>query len=326
MKKLLLKSPSFIYLEQSFKEWLDVLGYAPSTIYQLPVMLREFFHYLEQKGFSQISQIDTPIIVTYYKQLSQRTNQRTPARSGTGGGRGLSNNYLNGHLLALDKLFEYLRQNTDYVLPIIPIPKESPDPKPVIPLTTDQIKSLYEATQNYKAKNSMYALRDRAILAIYYDCGLRRTEGVKLNTSDIQLDSRILHVKHGKGKQQRFVPFSKSTAITLTDYLYEARPKFANHTSKDAFFLNKKGKRANGLALSRRLKYIQQHTDDTELRHLHIHLHLLRHSIATHLLYSGMSLEKVAQFLGHYSLSSTQIYTHLVSEAEDWRTTTNTRK
>ncbi len=307
MKQLSLTSPSFIYLEKAFRDWLDVLGYAPSTVYQLPVMLREFFHYLEQKGHTHINQIDTPIITAYYDELSQRKNNRT--------GRGLSNNYLNVHLLAFDKLFEYLRQNTDYVLPLIPIDKESPNSKPVIPLTTDQIKNLYEATRTYEAQKPVYAKRDRAILAIYYDCGLRRTEGVKLNISDIHLENRILHVKHGKGNQQRFVPFSKSTAITFTDYLYDARPKLANHKSKDAFFLKRYGQRANGQDIARRLKYIQLHTDDTELKHLHIHLHLLRHSIATHLLYQGMSLEKVAQFLGHYSLSSTQIYTHLMEKA-----------
>lgn len=309
MKHLPIKSPAFIYLEQAFRDWLDVLGYSSALVYNLPHYAREFFHYLECRGHTQIQQIDTPIITAYYEQLSQRKNLR---RSG-----GLSNNYLNSHLLALDKLFEYLRKNANLILPNIPIPKELPDSKPIIPLTTDQIKSLYQATKDYEAREPVLAKRDRAILAIYYDCGLRRTEGVKLNIPDIHFENRLVHVRYAKGSKQRFVPFSKTTATHLMDYLYEARPKLHLPTSKtSAFFLNVFSQRAGGLALSRRLKRIQSYTDDPDLKALDLHLHLLRHSIATHLLFAGMTLEKVSQFLGHSSLESTQHYTHLMDQLD----------
>lgn len=307
MKQLPLKSSSFIHLEKAFGEWLDLLGYSSSVVYSFPLFVREFFHYLECRGQTQIHQIDTPIIKAFYGQLSQRRNLRR--------GGGLSNSSLNHHLLALDKLFEYLRKNAKLTLPAIPIPKELPDTQPVTPLTTDQVKSLYEATKTYEAREPVLAKRDRAILAIYYDCGLRRTEGVKLNVADINFDNRTLYVRLAKGGKQRFVPFSKTTAAHLMDYLYEARPKLHLSTSPTpAFFLNVRGQRAGGLALIRRLKRIQSYSDDPGLKAMDLYLHLLRHSIATHLLYQGMALEKVARFLGHSSLESTQLYTHLMEK------------
>jgi integrase/recombinase XerD len=76
MKKLPLKSTSFIVLIESYKDWLQVLGYASSTVYNLPNHLKEFFHYLECHGHSDISKITTQIVKEYYHHLSQRKNQR----------------------------------------------------------------------------------------------------------------------------------------------------------------------------------------------------------------------------------------------------------
>lgn len=305
MKKLILKNPSYRFLEQSFGEWLDVLGYAPATVYGLPRCVREFLHYLEGQGINKIQQIDTPIITQYYRELSQRKNERR--------GGGLSNNYLNVHLHALDKLLEYLRKQARIPIPVLEIKKETPNPQPIQPLTTEQVKSLYEATGVKEDKYPDLALRDRAMLAVFYDCGLRRNEGVRLNLTDIHFDNRLIHVRHGKGSQPRFVPFGKATARHLISYTYDARP----HLMRDneaAFFIGPRGSRANGMALSRRLKLLQERSDDPVLQGMDIHLHVLRHSIATHLLYEGMDLEKVGQFLGHRSLDSTQIYTHLMEK------------
>ena len=324
MKRLPIKSPHFLYLEKAFAEWLDILGYSEGTVYYLPICVREFFHYMEQKGRTQIQQIDTPLITSYYAQLSQRKNLRRgggltrPGLTRPGLTRpGLSNNYLNTHLLALEKLFEYLRKNAKLILPVIPIAKEAPDTQPITPLTMDQIKRLYEATQTYQVTKPAYALRDRAILALLYDCGLRRNEAVTVLVPDVDLINRILTVRKGKGGKQRRVPFSKSTAIHFNDYLYTARPRFARwkvNGSDPSFILTKSERKKRGDICYERLKYIKQHAP--ELKGIRLHPHLLRHSIATHLLYQGMSLEKVAQFLGHSSLESTQIYTHLISEVE----------
>ncbi|MEQ9168887.1 MAG: tyrosine-type recombinase/integrase [Fulvivirga sp.] len=315
MKKLTLQTPAFRYLEKSYGEWLDVLGYAPSTVRSFPNYIREFLHYMEEKGYTQINQIDIPLIKTYYKTLSQRANQRQ--------GGGLSNNYLNTHLNAIDRLLEYLRKQARIELPLTGIPKETPNPEEVTPLTLTQVRKLYEAVEIYeevreenyiRSDNHAFSLRDKAMLAVFYDCGLRRTEGQSLNVSDIHYDNRLLEVRQGKGGKARFVPLSKTTQTHLQDYHFEGRPVLMRKSNEEAFFLNSRGERASGGTLNNRLKKLQQYSDDAVLRQMNLHLHILRHSIATHLLFQGMSLEKVAQFLGHYSLESTQIYTHLMEK------------
>ncbi len=94
MKNLIIKSASFQYIEKSFREWLDVLGYAP-TVYQMPNSLREFFHYLEQQSIYEISQLQVKHFKAYYTQLKIRSNLRR--------GGGLSNSYLNKHVQMLYK-------------------------------------------------------------------------------------------------------------------------------------------------------------------------------------------------------------------------------
>ena len=315
MKKLTLQTPAFRYLEQSYGQWLDILGYAPVTVKSFPVLVREFLHYLEINGHTQINQIDIPLIRTYYKKLSQRANQRQ--------GGGLSNNYLNTHLNALDRLLEYLRKQAKVEIPPTGIPKETPNPEEVTPLTLEQIKQLYTATDTCaEEREEKYSrsdrqainLRDKAMLAVFYNCGLRRTEGESLNLSDIHYDNRLLEVKQGKGGKPRFVPMSLSTVAHLQNYQYEGRPILMRQGNEDAFFLNCRGQRIGGNTFNRRLKELQKYSTDPVLRQMNVHLHILRHSIATHLLFQGMSLEHVAQFLGHYSLESTQIYTHLMEK------------
>ena len=305
MKKLILKTASFRYLEQSYGEWLDILGYAPATVRAFPTYVREFLYYLEQEGYTHIKAIDIPLIKTYYHHLSQRANQRQ--------GGGLSNNYLNTHLNALEKLLDYLRQQARILIPPTGIARETPNPEEVLPLTPREIQSLYQATEIYQEAAPLHRLRDKAILAVFYGCGLRRNEGVQLNLSDIHYDHRLLEVKHAKGSQPRFVPMSKSTLLDLQHYQYDGRPHWVGE-QEDAFFVGYFGKRIHGNELNKRLKIIQSHSENAALRQKPLYLHLLRHSIATHLLHEGMSLEKVAQFLGHRSLESTQLYTHLMEK------------
>ncbi len=294
MKKLTLKTAAFRYLENSYGEWLDILGYAPTTVRTFPTYIREFLHYLEQHGYDRIDQIDIALIRNYYYELSRRGNERR--------GGGLSNNYLNTHLNALDRLLEYLRKKARIVIPQAGIPKETPNPAEVVPLTLEQVKKLYEAAdtcaedrgQLKTTRNDRPAihLRDKAILAVFYNCGLRRSEGEALNLSDLHYDTRLLEVKKGKGGQPRFVPMSHSTVAHLQNYQYEGRPLQIKCANEDAFFLNHEGKRATGGMLNNRLKVVQRYSDDAALHQKRLHLHLLRHSIATHLLYQGMSLEK----------------------------------
>jgi integrase/recombinase XerD len=316
MKNLPIKSEAFQYVEKSFREWLDILGYSSQTVYQLPNYIRELFYWLEQQGCTQLNQITTTKIKEHYNNLKHRSNQR---RSGA-----LSNNYLNKHLQAFYKFSDYLRQSGKMELPYLNVHFEEPNQKPIQVLSVNEIKALFEATeihpQNQKcdalslSKWEAIAERDKAMLCVYYSCGLRRNEGYHLDLSDINFDRQVLHVRKGKNYKERFVPFSKNTAKTLETYVYDYRPFFSHAKELNALFVSVKGYRMETQSMAIRLKILQQKTDEIELQQKDISLHTLRHSIATHLLKNGMDLQKISRFLGHSSLESTQIYTHLGKE------------
>ena len=305
MKNLPLKSQSFQYIEKSFREWLDILGYAQSTVYGLPNAIRELLHWMEQQDYNHITQLDTPLIRDYYHQLKTRGNQRR--------GGGLSNAYLNKHLQALYKFTEYLRQSGRLTLPNLGIEWEADDSSEIIWLTQEEIKALYAATYGYNEGNHLAMLnpRDRAILTVFYGCGLRRNEGYSLDLSDINFDRQILHVRKGKNNKERLVPFNRTNSRYLQEYVYDARPKLVKDNTQDAFFISQRGTRMNGMSMALRLRLLQQRSENTSLQEKDVRLHVLRHSIATHLLQNGMELEKISRFLGHSSLESTQVYTHL---------------
>ena len=321
MKLLQLSNTSFRYLEQSFKEWLDIVGYAPTSVYYMPLHVRELLHYLEGKGMKNIKELDGKHIQRYYNKLKERSNQR---REG-----GLSNNHLNKHIQALRKFTDYLRQVGRLDIPALSLHNETSDPKSIAVLSEEEIQMLFEATHRTSgvedrphynlsaAQIEAIQSRDRAMLVIYYGCGLRRNEGVNLNASDINFDRALLHVRKGKNYKERFVPISKRSLKYLQEYVYDHRPELLRGSKAEALFLSIQCKRVNGQTMLMRLKYLQQRTEHTELIEKEIGLHTLRHSIATHFLQAGMKLEDIARFLGHSSLESTQIYTHLAGVDAD---------
>ena len=308
MKKLILKNESFQYIEKSFREWLDILGYAESTVYNLPNHIRELFYFLEQNNINHITELDNYIIKEHYQNLKLRSNDRK--------GGGLSNGSLNKHLQALYKFTDYLRQSGRLVLPTLNIDWETDDTHEIETLTQEEIQLLYKATYGYNENNKLepFNARDRAMLTVFYGCGLRRNEGYHLDLSDIDFDRRILHVRKGKANKERLVPFNKTNSEYLQEYIYDSRPQIVLDKRNNAFFISQKGNRMNAQSMAIRLKLLQQRTDDLQLQEKNVRLHVLRHSIATHLLQNGMPLEKISKFLGHNSLESTQVYTHLINE------------
>ncbi|GGX36134.1 tyrosine-type recombinase/integrase [Aquimarina muelleri] len=204
------------------------------------------------------------------------------------------------------------------ILPKLTIEWENDDTGEIETLTPEEIQQLYKATYGYNENTKLELInaRDRAILTIYYGCGLRRNEGYHLDVSDIDFDRRIVHVRKGKANKERFVPFNKTNSKYLQEYLYDSRPQMTFDKRINAFFISMKGKRMNTRSMALRLKILQQRTHDIYLQDKNVRLHVLRHSIATHLLQNGMPLEKISRFLGHNSLESTQIYTHLITDDE----------
>lgn len=305
MLKLPLKTPAYQYMETAFKEWLDVLGYCSKSVYNMPHLVREFLHYLENAGITDIKWMQQKHIKGYHDHISHRVNEKQ--------GGGLSNNYINKHLQAIEKFLEYLHHKGMQHIPTMGVQMEKAQRPEVTVLTTDEIKELFAVTMREAASynEEVLQVRDRAMLVIYYSLGLRRNEGINVSIDDINFDTRVLHVRKGKNYKERFVPISKTSASYLQTWIYDYRSQVVKHKTEHHLFIGLNGTPNIGGTLYARLKLLQAQSDDIELLGKNIGLHTLRHSIATHLLIAGMSIEKIARFLGHSSLESTQIYTHL---------------
>lgn len=291
-------NPNFIRLTAGFKEWLGIIGYAKSTVGTLPRKVNELFEYAQSQGIYRLTDIQSQHIKAYYQLLKVKKSRQT--------GSLLRNSTLNGIIRAW-KLFSHYLEETDQGILNIDIPYEIDETIEREVLTTQEIKALYNA-----ADESILGLRDRAILSIYYGCGLRSNEGLSLNLSDVMVEKGLLYVRKGKGYKERYVPFTEAVKTDFRLYLQECRPQLVKDRPEEAFLVSNKGQRISSTAQSKRLKELLKGVEITKP----IGLHSLRHSIATHLLKSGMQIEDIARFLGHAYLSSTQIYTHIAHEYE----------
>jgi site-specific recombinase XerD len=137
-------------------------------------------------------------------------------------------------------------------------------------------------------------LRNRALVELVYSAGLRSAEAVGLDLADVDFEQERVHVRSGKGGKDRVVPLGEEAAHWVARYLREARPTLASGAN-DALFLSAHGRRL----------------DTSTLRRLVPHPHRLRHAFATHLLEGGADLRTIQELLGHSSLSTTQVYSHV---------------
>jgi integrase/recombinase XerD len=309
MKKLPLENQSYAYLQSTFSDWLEALGYAKPTVYHAPIYIREFLFYLESKNVQNIKRVDSNHLAHYISHLENRTNQTQ--KSGT-----LSNNSLRKRTQALKLFLKYIRQAGDIMLPPLEVDARKADTAAIEVLSKTEVKQLFEATyiNSGKIQHHHILLRDRALLTVIYCCGLRRNEAIHLDLKDIDFENSVVKVTKGKAYKQRFVPLHRDNLIHLDQYVRNSRSRLLKHQEHPAFFANFQAGRLKGSGMLERIKVTQQKSDSQELRNKKIGLHTFRHSIATHLLESGMELEMIARFLGHSSLDSTQIYTHLLEQ------------
>lgn len=302
----MLHNASFIAVVAEYAAWLDTLGFSSGVVYDYKFRIRDFFGWLESQNIQALTLLTQKHIDTYFKYLQTRPNKR---RKGS-----LSTAHLNHNFAAVDKLLEFLQQHgfTNVLIPTLH--RIKPDKQTRINrieiLTQEEIKTLYGCIDNayshfsFKHREAkQYQLR--LIFALYYGCGLRRREGSKIKTEDIDFDRRTVFIEKGKGYKDRIVPMSAGVYTALQDYVYNFRQKLKLPHKR--LFIVTSG------CLNDSLQYLQSICDDEAIKAKRLSLHVLRHSIATHLLQNGMSIENIALFLGHSTLESTQVYTHVAA-------------
>ena len=214
--------------------------------------------------------------------------------------KGLSGTSLQRQLSAIRTLFNYLcrhgraDRNPAQGVPAPRAPKHLPET-----LSVDQLENLLA----FPGDDAL-ACRDRAVMELFYGCGLRLSELTGMNLADIDWQQRTLSVT-GKGRKQRHVPFGAKAEKALKHWLRH-RSTGAGSEQK-ALFISRRGTRISNSSIQQRLKKraLQQGVG------LSLHPHMLRHSFASHILESSNDLRAVQELLGHANLSTTQIYTHL---------------
>ena len=174
-------------------------------------------------------------------------------------------------------------------------------------LSVEEVEAIIDSVQ----REDWFGLRDKAILEVLYGCGLRVSEAVELKISGVYLDEGFLRVI-GKGNKERLVPLGEMAGDALRNYL-DSRPAPADAESDDLLFLNRFGKRFSRVSMFNLVKKQALAAGITK----ELSPHTFRHSFATHLVENGADLRVVQEMLGHESITTTEVYTHI--EAETWQ-------
>lgn len=272
---------------QSFKTYLWQVGYSEGTCTMLPALVAEF---LDQQQIGDICCVEQQKVKDFYAWLQVRPLKK---RSGA-----LSEMMISHYVYGLKTFFTWLEKTgQSQYNPISGMKFKKPKQNKRAPLSKQEIGELFKVCTT---------LKQTAALHLFYSCGLRRSEGEALDSKDIHFKSRLLYVREGKGVRRRVIPMTGNVAEELQRYYEQDRNNVTASTISDgsAFMLNSIGNRMSGDGYNKLLKQLLQKAGLSG----DITLHHLRHSIATHLLQSGMGMEYVRDFLGHRFLESTQIY------------------
>jgi len=236
------------------------------------VDVRQFTRWLGARGVA-LDEIDVRVLAEYASELGRGRPKLAPAT-------------VSRKLAAVRSFLRYTLGRSR--VPDIPLaPRRSrrlPDT-----LRTDDVDALVDGLDG----QDPLGLRNRALVELVYSAGLRSAEVIGLDLADVDFEQELVRVR-GKGGKERVVPLGEEAAYRLACYLREGRPSLARGAI-DALFLSVRGRRL----------------DTSTLRRLVAHPHRLRHAFATHLLEGGADLRTIQELLGHSSLSTTQVYSHV---------------
>lgn len=220
--------------------------------------------------------------------------------------QGLAGTSLSRKLSALRGYFSFLVR--ERVIPASPAASVTP-PKGGRKLPETLTESEVEILLAQCDDQDRLGLRDRTLLELMYSCGLRVSEAVGLDLGSVDLENLLVRVR-GKGSKERLVPFGKQAFVLVSRYLERSRPFLVKKLGQQAMFLNARGGRLSRISA---FKIIRKAALTAGILR-RVSPHVMRHSFATHLLERGADVRFVQELLGHASVSTTVIYTHLSRE------------
>lgn len=249
--------------------------------------LRHFAHYILRCFDVAPHHVERAMIEKYLTRLHEEGCQSTSQARRLSGIRSFFNFLL---------LREKIEVSPAELIEMPKLPRQLPDV-----LSTEQIDRILATFDTTTQKG----LRDRAIVEVLYSCGLRVSELTSLRISDLFFGEGYIRVI-GKGDKQRLVPISQQAREFIYAYLDERRKE---EYRSDVLFLNNRGKALTRVMIFTLLRQAAERAGIEQK----IHPHMLRHSFATHLIEGGASIRQVQELLGHESILTTEIYTHLDS-------------
>lgn len=274
---------------QEFINYLSAeRGLAQNTLESYGRDLRQFQAFLTNEHLDLVKQANRAAIFSYLQNLQLK-------------GRAVST--ISRNLAAIKSFYQFLVREK-YIDKDPSANLESPKLEKRLP----KILSVAEVEELLKQPNSFLptGMRDRAMLELLYATGIRVSELISLNISDVNLDMGYLKC-YGKGAKERIVPVGSIAVKCVQEYINKGRPKLIRTYDEPALFVNHHG---NRLTRQGFWKIIKKYAQEAHINK-DITPHTLRHSFATHLLENGADLRSVQEMLGHADISTTQIYTHV---------------
>ena len=274
---------------EKFLEHLKLdLNYSDKTIKSYQQDIESFKKYLNSKG-TDIEQANQQLIRMYLsEQMKEGKTKVTCCR----------------RIAGLRHFYDFLvRSNFIKENPFLFVSAPKKEIRYPEALYLEQVEELFSKNRE---RTDDLKLRDQAIIELLYASGVRVSELVNIKMNAIDLKNRTIRV-FGKGRKERMVMFSKSCQKTLKDYLLNSQLR----GSSDYLFTNAKGEQLT----TRGVEYILEQIQNKCGVQLGLHPHMLRHTFATHLLEGGADLRVIQELLGHESINTTQVYTHITEEA-----------
>jgi site-specific recombinase XerD len=258
--------------------FLDSPALAEGTRRAYRFDVEEFCRWLDARG-TALDDVDVRVLVEYATKLGAARTGRRPSRLAAA---------------TIGRKLAAVRSFLRHALGPARVPDARLAPRRARRLPETPKRSDLERELAALEGDGALPLRNRALVELVYSAGLRSAEAVGLDLGDVDFEQEIVHVRRGKGGKERVVPLGEEASHWVARYVREARPALANGAN-DALFLSARGKRL----------------DTSTLRRLAPHPHRLRHAFATHLLEGGADLRTIQELLGHSSLSTTQMYSHV---------------
>lgn len=281
-------------MKEEIDEFLEYLkwekGLSPHTIKSYGKDLLQFSEFCREfRRVENLEDVDRTVVRDYLGSLLRYGYDRSSVAR---------------KLSALRTLFKHqVRIGTLKLNPVLGIPTPKVDQRLPSFLTQAQAAALMELPP----LDRVFGYRDRAILELLYGTGIRASELVGLNLGDVDTNREVVRVL-GKGGKERIIPLGRMARKAILEWLEHRRE--LNRSGEKALFLNRNGGRLSTRSLQRIVKkYIERVAELSRTSP-----HVLRHSFATHLLERGCDLRAVQELLGHSSLSTTQVYTHITVE------------